>query len=453
MTYRKKLARGAVATAIVCALTGAAAGSAVGAPTVDQGRRSYAPPCLPVPVWANTSPGRLIEYDPLTGAQLHNVPVPANLGDIAWSADGRTLYAVNFSSPARLSTIDPATGAVTATTPLTGPAQSVALNALTALPNGQLLAAAPSSRNLWTIDPATGTSTTFAAQFPSGFASTGDLTVLPDGDILGLANSGSPTGVFRIHPDNSVTEVGTLPSGMYGISQSGQMVYTFAGGGQIDRLSSVPTAASTAPLPFTVVASTGNSFYGASSVQDAEACSVPPGTSYGLTKTVAPVGKASPGDTLTYTVTVRNTGTNPYLDNSAAFTDDLSDVLRNASLIRSSVWASAGIVKVFGDTLAWNGPLPVGATVTVVYKVKVNDKARGRLANAVMPTAPGGTCKRVADCSTSVDISRRDHHGISIKIVNTSVNIAHASASTSTPHRPCPPAAKHHRPPNCPKRG
>ncbi|WP_042434724.1 DUF11 domain-containing protein [Streptacidiphilus anmyonensis] len=453
MTHRKKLARATVAAALACTLAGAAAGSAIGATPADQVRRPDAAPCLPVPVWANTSPGRLIEYDPLTAAQLHNVPVPAHLGDIAWSADGRTLYAVNFSIPAHLSTIDPATGAVTATTPLTGPAQNVALNALTALPNGQLLAGAPSSRSLWTIDPATGTTTTFAAQYPSGFASTGDLTVLPDGDILGLADSGASTGVFRIHPDNSVTEVGTLPSGTYGVSQSGRTVYTFTGSGQIDRLSSVPTAPSTAPLAYTVVANTGNIFYGASSVQDTGSCALAPRTSYSLSKTVAPVGEASPGDTLTYLVTVRNTGANPYLGDSAAFTDDLSDVLRNASLVRTSIWASAGTVKVFGNTLAWNGPLPVGGTVRVSYKVKVNDHAKGRLANAVLPTSPGGACKRVTDCSTNVEIDQRDHHGPVITIVNANANIAQSSSSITMPHHPCPPAAAKHRPPYCAKRG
>ncbi|MDH6128284.1 hypothetical protein [Kitasatospora sp. GP82] len=64
----------------------------------------------------------------------------------------------------------------------------------------------------------------------------------------------------------------------YGADLSGGDVFTVDPNGAIYELTSVPTAASTTPVPITSVTSTGNTFYGATSVQDSGNCNLPAGT-------------------------------------------------------------------------------------------------------------------------------------------------------------------------------
>jgi uncharacterized repeat protein (TIGR01451 family) len=107
---------------------------------------------------------------------------------------------------------------------------------------------------------------------------------------------------------------------------------------------------------------------------------------------------ANPGETITYTVTVRNTGEVAYTtDDPAAFKDDLSAVLDDATYNDD---ASNG-ATITGETLSWSGALPVDGTVTITYSVTVDSPDAGdkSLRNAVRPTGPGGTCVDGA-CST-----------------------------------------------------
>ena len=109
------------------------------------------------------------------------------------------------------------------------------------------------------------------------------------------------------------------------------------------------------------------------------------------------------GDTITYTVTVRNTGTTSYPAGSpASFTDDLSDVLDDATW-DGDAEASAGSATYAAPTLAWSGPLPVGGVVTVTYSVTVKDRAAGDMSitNTVTPTGHGGTCATDDGCTTT----------------------------------------------------
>ncbi|GHF16714.1 hypothetical protein GCM10017786_58290 [Amycolatopsis deserti] len=112
-----------------------------------------------------------------------------------------------------------------------------------------------------------------------------------------------------------------------------------------------------------------------------------PGTpSYEVAKTADTAGPIHPGDKVTYTVTVRNTGGVPYTtENPATVTDDLSAVLDDATYNND---ASSG-ATVQGSTLSWSGPLGVGATVTITYSVTVDNPVTGdqKLRNAVV----GGT--------------------------------------------------------------
>ncbi|MFD4538000.1 hypothetical protein ACFWNL_37765, partial [Kitasatospora sp. NPDC058397] len=334
---RRGRSRGRLAAAIGLAVIGVTAGWGGGAAMASPSRGvasvsasasqadgagersgSRALTCPPVPLWVNTGGGgdQLYSYSP-TGTQLSDVPLVRDYGDIAWSADGTTLYGVSWQeSPATLYTINPATGAETSSVVITGPAavDGFTFNALSSRPDGSLFVASFFSNQIWTLNPATGVSTLFPASYPATLVSSGDFVTLSDGDVLGVAFDSffqNPTSYFRIHPDNTITEIGTTPDSVYGLAQSGGNVYIFRANGTIEKLNSVPTASSTATLPTTVIAATGHPFYGASATQDSGNCNLPAGTSYTVAKSVSPTGPVNEGDTLTYTETVTNTGTNP----------------------------------------------------------------------------------------------------------------------------------------------
>jgi uncharacterized repeat protein (TIGR01451 family) len=109
------------------------------------------------------------------------------------------------------------------------------------------------------------------------------------------------------------------------------------------------------------------------------------------------------GGTITYTVTVTNTGAIDYTDaDPASYSDDLSAVLDDATYNGD---ASNG-ATVTGATLAWSGPLPIGATKTITYSVTVNADDTGDkvLNNFVRPTSPGGGCATDGGCTTTTPV-------------------------------------------------
>jgi len=128
----------------------------------------------------------------------------------------------------------------------------------------------------------------------------------------------------------------------------------------------------------------------------------PPTPSYTLSK-VASVSEVLPGGTVQYTVTVTNTGNVAYTSgSSASFTDDLSNVLDDATLV-GSLPSGASLS---GSTLSWSGALAVGQTVEVTYSVTVNDPLTGdqELINAVVPTGTGGVCESPGGCVTETPV-------------------------------------------------
>ncbi len=112
---------------------------------------------------------------------------------------------------------------------------------------------------------------------------------------------------------------------------------------------------------------------------------------------------ALPGETVTYSITVRNVGKVAYTSASpATFEDSLAAVLDDATYNND---ASDGGLLV-GDKLTWSVPLGVGESHTVTYSVTVKASARGNntLTNVVIPTGDGGVCTDAADCTTTTDV-------------------------------------------------
>ncbi|MFJ1593619.1 hypothetical protein ACIOD0_25735 [Kitasatospora albolonga] len=408
---RGRLLGAAVALALAVTASGGTA-AALSAPGGTA--RTALADCPPSPLWANTGGAgpQLFQYG-TDGEVLSSAPLARDYGDIAFSPDGSTLYGVDFpgADDTTLYTIDTVTGAETAQVPVTGPlddlrasAGSSAVNGLTARADGMLIAGSFWSAQIFLIDPATGVSSLYPASFPAGFVSAGDFLTLDDGDVLAFATpagsaTGVPSAVFRIHPDNTVTQIGTVPQ-VFGGALSGGSAYAFGSNGDIYRLTDLPTAESADPLPVTVVEATGNGFYGATAVQDAGECPEP---SYTVEKSASSAGPVNAGDTLTYTVTVTNTST---LTVNGDFTDDLAGVLDDGQVVPGSVTASTGTATLTGTTLNWTGVLAPDGTATVTYQVRVDDPVTGDrvLRNTVTPTAEGGTCAAEGRCAVEVPV-------------------------------------------------
>ncbi len=84
------------------------------------------------------------------------------------------------------------------------------------------------------------------------------------------------------------------------------------------------------------------------------------------------------GDQITYTVTVSNPGPGAYTAaHPATFSDDLSDVLDDATFDAGSITATTGSATLNGTSLDWSGVLAAGASATVTYTVTYDSSLGG----------------------------------------------------------------------------
>lgn len=106
-----------------------------------------------------------------------------------------------------------------------------------------------------------------------------------------------------------------------------------------------------------------------------------------------------PGQKVTYTVAVKQTGSVPA---AASFTDDLTKVLDDADY-NGDATASVGTVNVAGSGLSWNGTVPVGGTATITYSVTVKTPPAGdqQLTNTVTSDGCVPVNGQTSDCTTT----------------------------------------------------
>ncbi|WP_157555993.1 DUF7507 domain-containing protein [Herbidospora yilanensis] len=107
-----------------------------------------------------------------------------------------------------------------------------------------------------------------------------------------------------------------------------------------------------------------------------------------ITKT-ADQSAAVPGSTVSYTITVANTG--PSAFTGVTLSDPLADVLDDATY-DGDLAASLGNVSFAGQNVTWTGNLAAGATATITYSVTVRTGGNGILTDTVSSPASGTNC-------------------------------------------------------------
>ena len=136
----------------------------------------------------------------------------------------------------------------------------------------------------------------------------------------------------------------------------------------------------------------------------------------------ASAASAAPGQHVTYTITVTNTGQTPYT--GAVVTDDLTGVLDDATYDADAA-ATRGAVSYASPVLTWTGNLTPGQAATITYSVTVDNPETGdkALTNTVTSAAPGSNCPAGSTdprCTSTVPVAI-------LTIVNS------ANVSTTTP--------------------
>ena len=162
----------------------------------------------------------------------------------------------------------------------------------------------------------------------------------------------------------------------------------------------------------------------------------PPGTTSSPCRATVPVltpaltivktastASATPGQQVTYTITVTDTGQTPYT--GAVVTDDQTGLLDDAAYGADAA-ATSGAVSYASPVLTWTGNLDPGQAATITYTVTVDNPETGDniLTNAVTSAAAGNNCPASGGtdprCAVTVPVA-------TLTIVNS------ANVSTATP--------------------
>ncbi|MFJ7416487.1 DUF6923 family protein [Streptomyces sp. NPDC098077] len=120
-----------------------------------------------------------------------------------------------------------------------------------------------------------------------------------------------------------------------------------------------------------------------------------------------------PGAEVSYTITVKNTGTTAYTSaRPASFTDNLTDLLDDARY-NTDATATRGTVSYKKPTLSWSGALTPGQSATITFSVTTDARPFGdtKLRNTVVSKTPGNNCpsgSKDTRCTTLGKVDVRD---------------------------------------------
>ena len=239
-------------------------------------------------LWVHGADGALLETVDMTGAGQ-------GYGDIALSADGKTLYGVQNDSADDnvIDLVDPSTGAITGTLTITGSAAGIGKWVGAAVrPDGKLIIGSNDDSRVFEVDTATGASTLFfdLSTLPNGAqgaSTTGDFATLPNGDEIALAteDNGVTSDFYMVRIDSAGNgiEVGTVAEA-WGAGRVGDDIQLAQADGIISKIAiaDIPTVQGVAPLTLTTVVDTGfpGGLYGAAGTQDSgtQTCAALPNT-------------------------------------------------------------------------------------------------------------------------------------------------------------------------------
>lgn len=123
---------------------------------------------------------------------------------------------------------------------------------------------------------------------------------------------------------------------------------------------------------------------------------------------------AQAGDVITYTVTVTGDDAGDYT--GATITDDLTDVLDEATFVGGSASLSIdggtaeAVDDPVGNLLTWTGAIPAGVDVVLTYQVTAGAPVNGQLVNTV------STSPDPSDCDTTTGL---DEDGLACAVLST----------------------------------
>ncbi len=177
--------------------------------------------------------------------------------------------------------------------------------------------------------------------------------VLDDATFNGVAHASA--GPDPTYTAPRITWAGPLAAGDE-VRITYEVVLTGGGDGHVDNVTWVPPDPDN-PGPTPNCAAPATTF-----PCDGESFDLPKLT---IAKDADQTELSATGQQVTYTITVSNPGPGDYTAaHPATFTDDLSDVLDDATVDPASITGGATLA---GSTLSWSGPLAAGATADVTY--------------------------------------------------------------------------------------
>ncbi len=116
---------------------------------------------------------------------------------------------------------------------------------------------------------------------------------------------------------------------------------------------------------------------GNNSATDADTITAAPGASVSGTKTAS--GTFTPGSTVTYTITLTNSGAGAQADNPG---NELTDVLPpQLTLVSATASSGTAAANTGTNTVTWNGAIAAAGSVTITITATINAGATGTISN------------------------------------------------------------------------